>query len=128
MELTRNGTVDPNTGVERVYGGDCDLIHVADGRRADAGRYVAKVLDAQMRKHAEDRTEEQKAEQLLCPGCYMVVGFNMLTELARQNGQPLRELAASMENAFRQLREGGPDAIEEILVLLDPEDDVKEAA
>lgn len=114
--LTRNGTDG------RVYGGDCDLIHVADGKRAAAGRHIAKVVDGLMRANAENRTDEQKASQLLCPGCYMVVGFNMLTELARQNGQPLTELAASMENAFRQLREGGADAIEEILVLLDPED------
>lgn len=120
--LTRNGTDG------RIYGGDCDLIHVKDGKRAAAGKAVAKVMDELMRKNAENRTEQEKAEQLLCPGCYMVVGFNMLTELARQNGQPLAELAASMENAFRQLREGGEDSIEEILVLLDPEDDVKEAA
>ena len=113
--LTRDGTDG------RVYGGDCNLIHVKDGKRAAAGRAMARELDKLMRQHAEDRTEEQKRTQLLCPGCFMVVGFNMLTELARRNGQPLSELAHSMADAFQKLADGGPDAIEEIVVWLDPD-------
>lgn len=115
--LTRNGTDG------RVYGGDCDLIHVQDGKRAAAGRHMARELDRLMRQNAQDRTDEQKANQLLCPGCYMVVAFNMMTELARKNGQPFKELSASMINAFQKLADGGEDAIEEIQVILDPEND-----
>jgi hypothetical protein len=119
--LTRNGTVDPDLGIDRVYGGDCELIHVADGKRAAAGKAMAKVLDKAMREHAENRNDFERATQLLCPGCYMVVGFNMMTELAKRNGQPLKELALSMANAFTELANGGEDAIEHIQVMLDPE-------
>lgn len=116
--LSRNGTDG------RVYGGDKQLIHVADGKRAQAGRRMATLLDGLMREHAENRTEAEKASQLLCPGCYMVVAFNMLTELAKRNGQPMGELAASMANAFTALANGGDSSMEEILVILDPcEDD-----
>lgn len=117
-ELTRNGTDG------RVYGGDCGLIHVADGKRADAGRSVARFVDTQMRQQAVlsgARTGDEAETQPLCPGCYMIVGFNALVTLAQQNGQPLRELAATMARAFDALANGGADAIEEINIILDSE-------
>lgn len=109
-------------GTPREYGGDPSLIHVSDGQRARAGIFLARHLDQQMRRHAVGRTEVERAEQALCPGCYMVVGFNMMTELARANGQSLRELGLSMALAFSKLAAGGEDAIEHIVVCLDPED------
>ena len=111
--LTRNGTDG------RVYGGDCNLIHAPDGRRVEFGQRMAHLLDLTMRANAENRTASEKANQLLCPGCYMVVIFNMATELARANHQPLNELAKSMANAFHRLAEEGTDAIEHITVFLD---------
>src|ERR1044072_9106005 len=89
----------------RVYGGDPNLIHVSDGQRANAGRKMAQVLDELMRERAENRTAEQRATQKLCPGCYMIVTFDMLLTLADQNGQPRRELALSMIGAFSKLLE-----------------------
>lgn len=116
---TQNGTDG------RVYGGDCDLIHVADGQRADLGEAMAYLLDAQMRKDAfnrGDRTAIQAAKQPLCPGCYMVVGFDMMLTLARQNGQSLRELGRTMVQAFTFLAEcdeSDAACIESIHVILD---------
>lgn len=115
LTLTRNGTDG------RVYGGDCELIHVADGKRASAGRHLATLLDGLMRLNAENRTEQERANQLLCPGCFMVVGFNMLVALAERNQQPMNELCLSMEEAFRSLRLNGSSYIEEIQVMLDPD-------
>jgi hypothetical protein len=115
VALTRNGTDG------RVYGGDCNLIHVVDGNRAALGREMAATLDTRMRQQAVGRTAEQRETQLLCPGCYMVVVFDMLTELARRNGQPLTELASSMCNALEMYASKGISAIEEIEVILDPE-------
>lgn len=116
---TQNGTDG------RVYGGDCDLIHVADGQRAQLGRDMAYILGQQMRRDAfnrGDRTLIQAAEQSLCPGCYMVVGFDMMVTLARQNGQSLRELGRTMAQAFAFLAEcdeSDADCIESIHVILD---------
>jgi hypothetical protein len=112
-DLTRNGTDG------RVYGGDCDLIHIPDGRRAEFGQRMAALLEVMMRANAENRTEEQRLNQLLCPGCFMVAVFNMATELARANGQPFSELGKSMAKAFAELAEGGTDRIEHIIVELD---------
>lgn len=107
----------------RVYGGDCDLIHVADGKRADMGKALAGTLDYRMRHFAEmdgRRTADEAAEQDLCPGCYMIVGYNMLVELAQANGQSLEELGRTMAAAFKQLAERGDNvSIEEIVVILD---------
>lgn len=117
--LTQNGTDG------RVYGGDCDLIHVADGKRAALGSAMAFTLENQMRKDAftrGDRTAAQATNQPLCPGCYMVVGFDMLVTLARQNGQSLQELGRTMAQAFTQLAEcDNPDeaCIESIHVVID---------
>lgn len=114
--LTRNGTDN------RVYGGDCDLIHVIDGKRKAMGLAVAYELDKFMRQNAENRTEEEKANQLLCPGCYMVVMFNALVSLAEMNGQPMTELGNTMANAFSKLaKDNGYKGLEEIRVMLDPE-------
>lgn len=112
----------------RVYGGDPNLIHIADGMRADVGRVIAEAVDLQMRKRADDdraRTWNQiwgTERQTLCPGCYMVVGFNALLTLAERNGQSLRELGLTMAQAFAKLAEDqSPHTIEEILVILDSE-------
>lgn len=121
--LTRNGTEG------RVYGGDCELVHIADGKRAMIGAYVAALLDNTMRKMAARtgaRTAEQAAEQLLCPGCYMIALFNAAVHLANANGQPLSELGATMAQAFTLLAERAdldrPDELpvmEEIYIVLD---------
>lgn len=112
----------PAGSAGRVYGGDLDLIHVPDGKRADLGDAIATALDHLMRVGAENRMLHERATQRLCPGCYMVVMFNALVTLARRNGQPLDELAASMIGAFeRLLADARFGRIEEILVLLDPE-------
>lgn len=110
----------------RVYGGDCDLIHVQDGQRGKMGEAAARYIDMSMRHEAwkaRARTRNEVETQSLCPGCYMVVGFNALLTLAKQNGQSLPELGRTMAAAFTKLAECGDDAacIEEINVLLDPE-------
>lgn len=109
----------------RVYGGNCKLIHVADGKRAYEGKMMASHLDLRMRKKAvKEGMDYRKASELpLCPGCYMVVSFNMLVELAKQNGQSLAELGSSMSQAFLKLAEckdSEQPCIESIEVLLDP--------
>lgn len=117
-------SIDKTGGTEgRVYGGNPSLIHVKDGTRAQLGAYVAGQLDVEMRFRAameSERTIEQALRQKLCPGCYMVVLFNAAVQLAQANGQSLTELGNSMSAAFKALAEGGPEAIEEIEVLLDP--------
>lgn len=117
------GTVSQNGTEGRVYGGDCNLIHVADGKRADMGRALATTLDHRMRTAAEfegRRTHEESLQQDLCPGCYMIVAFNMLTTLAMENGQSMSELGQTMAAAFSQLAEkGAAFDMEEITVMLD---------
>jgi hypothetical protein len=120
MALSRNGTEG------RVYGGDPDLIHVEDGGREMLGRFMAAVLDDRMRRDATERGARAPVaaqEQPLCPGCYMVVGFDMLVALAQRNGQSLAELGRSMAAAFTKLAEGGEAMIEEICVVLDDDND-----
>lgn len=109
----------------RVYGGDCDLIHVEDGQRQNMGKEMAFFLDATMRERAVmrgARGEQEAAKQDLCPGCYMIVGYNALIELAEQNGQSKRELGMSMATVFKALAEGIEFNHEEIAVILDPEE------
>ncbi len=114
--LTRAGTDG------RVYGGDPGLIHVPDGQRGYLAAKAATYIDREMRLGAIGRTREERWSQPLCPGCYMVVGFNMLVDLARRNGQPLSELGRTMSAAFKKLElDQSPLAIEEIEVKLDPE-------
>lgn len=112
-----------NAGTEgRVYGGNPNLLHVADGTRADLGHLMAAFMEGYIREHAENRTDRQKELQKLCPGCYMVVAFNMLLVLARDNNQSTTELARCMRNAFdRLLANPNSGLTEEIEVLLDPE-------
>jgi hypothetical protein len=117
-------SIDKTGGTEgRVYGGNPSLIHVKDGTRAQVGAYVAHHLDTEMRLRAfleSTLTADQALSQKLCPGCYMVVLFNAAVRLAKANGQSLTELGNSMSAAFKALAEDGPEAIEEIEVLLDP--------
>lgn len=118
---TKNGTEG------RVYGGDCNLIHVADGQRANMGELLAQELDYKMRDGAfmsGARDYKQAIDQQLCPGCYMIVLFNASVTLAKNNGQSLNELADSMIAAYQRLKEcGDKDAcIEEIAVILDKEE------
>lgn len=110
----------------RVYGGDCDLIHIADGNRATIGAQMATMLDMTMRMDAAQdgrRTLEQAMAQDLCPGCYMIAGLNMLVTLAEQNGQSLSELGRTMAAAFTMLADqaetGQGFHPEEIAVILD---------
>lgn len=132
MNVSQNGTDG------RVYGGDDVLIHVKDGTRAAMGRRMAFNLDTLMREkafgdgmrtHAQAWGDAEQEEQLLCPGCYMVVGFDMLVALAQQNGQSLRELGSTMAEAFSHLAnnewkhgpmDNGSVMREEIDVILDP--------
>jgi hypothetical protein len=106
----------------RVYGGDPDLIHVDDGARADMGLRLAERLEGMMRtEYSGERTPDQRVMQKLCPGCYMIVAFDMLLTLADANGQSRTELARSMRNAFDNLLANPSQGLtEEIEVLLDP--------
>lgn len=106
----------------RVYGGDANLIHIDDGKRAEMGQDMASLLDGNMRAaYTGPRTNEELMNQALCPGCYMIAGFNMLLELADRNGQSRTELARSMRNAFDNLLNNPEQGLtEEIVVLLDP--------
>lgn len=106
---------------DRVYGGDPRLIHVPDGKRAALGKRVARFMDEAMRHGAENRTQFETLTQPLCPGCAMVVAFNMLVYLADNNDQSRTELARSMKIAFEKLeRNPSQLMIEEIEVQLDP--------
>ncbi len=109
---------------DRVYGGDPSLIHIADGERAHVGDYMAAELDEEMRKLAFDsgaRDFKETQEQLLCPGCYMVAGYDMLVTLAKANGQSLKELALTMAAAFTELaKDTSQPYRESITVILDP--------
>lgn len=108
-----NATPDPHTGATRVYGGDCGLIHIPDGGRADVGQMMGERLDALMRGVAtreayrrgdmDNITGDKLDTDSLCPGCYMTVGYNMLVSLARKNGQSMEELAETMIHEFTKL-------------------------
>jgi hypothetical protein len=106
----------------RVYGGDPNLIHIDDGKRADMGLRLASILDGKMREeYSGERTLGQRVMQSLCPGCYMIAAFDMLLTLADSNGQSRTELARSMRNAFQNLLNNPEQGLtEEIEVLLDP--------
>lgn len=110
----------------RIYGGDCELVHVADKERTQMGEYVAVHIEDLIRDAAYEngsRTCNQSRTQRLCPGCYMVVGFNALVTLATDNRQSMRELGLTMAKAFQKLADCPPDqlekCIEEIQVVLD---------
>lgn len=108
-----NATRDPDTGETRIYGGDCGLIHIPDGERGQVAAELGARLDRIMRATATreayragnlDRLIDDKLDtDTLCPGCYMVAGYDMLVHLARVNGQDVRELAATMIHEFTKL-------------------------
>lgn len=106
----------------RVYGGDKNLIHIDDGERAVMGVRVAEHLERRMREEYKgERTPDERVMQALCPGCYMIAGFNMMLTLADANGQSRRELALSMRTAFDKLLASPEMGLtEEIEVFLDP--------
>jgi hypothetical protein len=112
----------------RVYGGKPQLIHIDDGQRAVMGVRIAEHLERRMRdEYQGERTPAQRVDQDLCPGCYMVAGFNMMLTLADANNQSRTELARSMRNAFDLLLKNPEMGLtEEITVLLDP-CDIEEA-
>jgi len=112
-ELTRNGTDG------RVYGGDRDLVHIADKTRGNFGAELATTIDRAMRYRA--RWQGKSYEGTLCPGCYMIALFNAAVTLAQRNGQPLTELGNTMANAFARLADNPNGGLtEEIEVILDP--------
>lgn len=123
-------SVSQNGVAGMVYRGDPALIHVSDGKRAEAGQAVAKFVDKAMRQNAQGRDAEQiwgdfngggPRKQALCPGCYMVVLYDAAIALADANGQSRRELAASLSEAFAKLAaDPSLGYSEEIHVLLDP--------
>lgn len=109
----------------RVYGGDPNLVHIADGQRRAMGELMATLLDARMR--GEDAREGIREWRALCAGCYQVAAFNMLVTLAQRNGQSLTELGRTMAAAFARLEADGDKAtsasgLEEIACLIDPPD------
>lgn len=125
---TNRGRLTTNGTEGRVYGGDPNLIHVPDGKRREFGKRMALELDTLMRMEAQQRTLTERLGQALCPGCYMVVGFNMLVELAMQNGQSLKELGRTMAEAFSALAENANDpGMESIQIMLDPEEELEPA-
>ena len=134
MQRTRN-----DDGL--VYRGACDLIHIADGKRAETGEWLARLLGDKMRDDRFDAAyyealdagepigaaltkarEDAQQRNALCPGCYMVALFNAAVTLAKANGQSLTELGNSMAGAFRALADGGADRMESITVALDGDD------
>lgn len=124
--------INPTEG--RVYGGASNLIHLADGTRADFGALVATYVDSQMRQRAvvagartQDQAygdaDRQQPRQQLCPGCYMVAIVATAVTLAERNGQSVQELGRSLSMAFAAIAENGTSErnMEWIDVQLDPE-------
>lgn len=114
--MTRNGTVDADTGKSRVYGGDLELVHIQDGRRRAIGAGLATFYGATIRALAVARGAN--ARGALCPGCYMVAVYNCAVSLADANGQSRRELGETLAAQFATLaRNPELGTIEEIEVL-----------
>jgi len=129
-QLTRNGTADPHSGASRVYGGDSNLVHVPDGQRAELGKAVAEFVDNIIRAAAAlnmlEKPDDGAVDVVswpngpICPGCAMIVLFNASIEMAEQNGQPVKELAKTMANAYQKLADNPETGVtEEIEVILD---------
>lgn len=101
----------------RVYGGDDEKVHIADGTRGSFGATVADFIDREMR--ARDPDAEDKP---LCPGCYMIALVAAAMHLAQRNGQSLVELGRTMAYAFEgvadlaERAEGPVTPSEEILI------------
>lgn len=115
--VSRNGTDG------RVYGGDCDLLHIPDGTRHEVGRALADFLTGRIREINGGDTI-----RAICPGCAMVALFDATVYMAHDAGQPTVEMARTMAAAFADLYSrlsidptSSPDAsalvIEEIVVL-----------
>lgn len=106
--------------MSQVYRSNPELVHIADGQRAELGRDVADFLNLSVRAQARSKDPGQWTKPL-CPGCYMVAIFNCAIELARANGQSVTELGRSLGAAFNQLAQDGDykESIESIEVQLD---------
>jgi hypothetical protein len=123
--LTRNGTVDPDNGKSRVYGGDKDLVHIKDGTRREVGEAIADYLEDEIRYRAN--AEGKNIDGLVCPGCAMIALFNAAILTAERNGQSLTELGNTMSAAFAKLASNPQSGLtEEIEVILDPDCEVKQ--
>lgn len=111
MPVSQNGTQG------RVYGGDANLVHIADGTRKDVGKAVAEYLEDEMLTRAFAAGQHTGT---LCPGCYMIALFNAAIHLAEANGQSITELGNTMSKAFAKLAEKPASGLtEEIEVILD---------
>lgn len=105
----------------RIYGGNPNLLHIADGQRALAGQGLAVMLEAAIRREAVAdgaRTEHEAETQKLCPGCYMIALIDAALALAEANGQSQKELCETMAQAFWRLA-SHPEQIEEIEIAIE---------
>jgi hypothetical protein len=119
QKLTHNGTDG------RSYGGDPNLVHIPDHHRADVGKAIADELTALMRMVGTlgvgHVAEPYEGDKPLCPGCYMIALFDAAVELAKREGQPVKELGLSMAQLFMRLAmEGEYRATEEMIVISAP--------
>lgn len=106
----------------RVYGGDCNLVHIADGTRAEVGKAVATFLEKEMRARAALAGKPSALDVDLCPGCVMIALLDAAIHLADANGQSRTELGATLGKAFAVLAANpASGCTEEIEVILDPE-------
>lgn len=116
QKLTHNGTNG------RSYGGDPSLVHIPDHHRGDAGKAIADSVTATMRMLGTlgfgHEPKPYESDAPLCPGCYMITLFDAAVELAKREGQPVKELGYSMAALFAKLaREGEYRATEEMTVV-----------
>lgn len=109
--------------VTTVYRNDAELLHIADGERANVGKFLASVYEAHLRATAVDRTPEQRATQALCSGCYMTAIVGLAAELARRSGQSFEELGATLAYEFSEMALAGARYrdIEGVNVINEPE-------
>lgn len=108
-------------------GGDDNYVHIPDGKRAEVGADLARLTDKVIRvfdlESGVDPSgfyDPQRYVKPLCPGCYMIALFNAAVELAKANGQSLKELGLTMAQAFVELANDPKAGVtEEIEVFLD---------
>ncbi len=121
MNVTTTTSQDGTLG--RVYGGDCNLVHIKDGMRMEVGAQLADALDTQIRLKAMAQGKLNAADfdsKPLCPGCFMIALFNVAIHLADANGQSRTELGRTMAQAFAKLADNPAEGLtEEIEVILD---------
>lgn len=105
QKLTHGGTDG------RTYGGDPSLVHIPDHHRADVGRSVAAMLEAEMRTLGTlgfgHEPKPYDSDACICPGCYMIALFDAAVFLAKATGQDVRELGTSMAYLFAELAARG---------------------